>query len=57
MIDFGEDVAQCVLGTDSSSAKSIMERRGQDELDICIVLCFGCRNVLTLVRYALRNVR
>ena len=28
MIDFGEDVAQCVLGTDSSSAKSIMERRG-----------------------------
>ena len=26
MIDFGEDVAQCVLGTDSSSAKSIMER-------------------------------
>ena len=30
---------------------------GQDEFDICIVLCFGCRNVLTLVRYALRNVR
>ena len=28
MIDFGEDVAQCVLGTDSSSAKSITERRG-----------------------------
>ena len=28
IIDFGEDVAQCVLGTDSSSAKSIMERRG-----------------------------
>ena len=28
MLDFGEDVAQCVLGTDSSSAKSIMERRG-----------------------------
>ena len=28
MIDFGEDVAQCVLGTDSSSAQSIMERRG-----------------------------
>ena len=28
MIDFGEDVAQCVLGTDSSAAKSIMERRG-----------------------------
>ena len=27
MIDFGEDVAQCVPGTDSSSAKSIMERR------------------------------
>ena len=27
MIDFGEDVAQCVLGTDSSSAKSIMERQ------------------------------
>ena len=28
MIDFGENVAQCVLGTDSSSAKSITERRG-----------------------------
>ena len=27
MIDFGEDVAQCVLGMDSSSAKRIMERR------------------------------
>ena len=27
MIDFGEDVAQCVLGTDSSSAKSIVEGR------------------------------
>ena len=27
----------------------------QDEFDICIVLCFGCRNVLTLVRNALRN--
>ena len=28
IIDFGEDVGQCELGTDSSSAKSIMERRG-----------------------------
>ena len=28
MIDFGEHVPQCVLGTDSSSAKSIMKRRG-----------------------------
>ena len=28
MIDFGEHVGQCVHGTDSSSAKSIMERRG-----------------------------
>ena len=28
VIDFGENVAQCVLVTDSSSAKSIMERRG-----------------------------
>ena len=28
MIDFGEDVGQCVLGTDSSSAKSIIERSG-----------------------------
>ena len=27
-IDFGEDVGHCVLGTDSSSAKSILERRG-----------------------------
>ena len=28
MIDFGEDVGQCVLGTVSSSSKSIMERCG-----------------------------
>ena len=28
MVDIREDVGQCVLGTDSSSAKSIMERRG-----------------------------
>ena len=28
MIDNGENVAQCVLRTDSSSAKSIMKRRG-----------------------------
>ena len=28
MIDFGENVAKSVLGTDSSLAKSIMERRG-----------------------------
>ena len=28
MIYFCENVAQCVLGTDSSSDKSIMERRG-----------------------------
>ena len=28
VIDFGEDVRQCVFGTDSSSAKSSMERRG-----------------------------
>ena len=28
MTDFGKDVEQCVLDTDSSSAKSIMERRG-----------------------------
>ena len=28
MIDFGEDVAKCVPGTDTSSAKGIMERRG-----------------------------
>ena len=27
MIDFGEDVGQCVLGTVNSSAKSVMERR------------------------------
>ena len=27
MIDFGEGDGQCVLGTDSSSAKSTMERR------------------------------
>ena len=26
--DFGENVAQSVLGTDRSAAKSIMERRG-----------------------------
>ena len=29
MMDFGEDVAQCVLGTDSSSAKTIMDRAGR----------------------------
>ena len=28
VIDFGEDVGQCVVVTDSTSAKSIMERRG-----------------------------
>ena len=28
MMDFGENVAQCVLGADSSSTKSIMERHG-----------------------------
>ena len=28
MIDSGEDVVQCAFGTESSSAKSIMERRG-----------------------------
>ena len=32
MIDFGEDVGQCVSGTDSSSAKSIMERRGAERI-------------------------
>ena len=30
---------------------------GQDEFGICIFQNFGCRNVLILVRYALRNVR
>ena len=30
MIDFGEDVAQCVQGADSTSAKSIMETRGAE---------------------------
>ena len=29
----------------------------QVEFDICIVLCLGCRNVLTLVTYVLRNER
>ena len=28
MIDFGEDVGQCVLGTVNSSTKSVMERHG-----------------------------
>ena len=28
LLDFGEDVGQCVLGTDSRSAKSLMERGG-----------------------------
>ena len=28
MIDFGEDAGQCVLGTDSRSAESIMEQCG-----------------------------
>ena len=41
MIDFGDDVGQCVLGTDSSSAKSIMERReaGRIKHLHCPVLC------------------
>ena len=44
MIVFGEDVGQCVLGTDSSSAKSIMERRAG-------------RSEWTLARFAQRNER
>ena len=28
MVDFGDNVAQCVLGTNGSSAKSMVERRG-----------------------------
>ena len=28
MIDLGEDVGQCMFGTDSRSAQSTMERRG-----------------------------
>ena len=32
MIDFCDNVAQCVLGTDSSSAKSIMERSGEGRI-------------------------
>ena len=32
MVDFGEDVGQCVLGTDSCSTKSIMARRGAGRL-------------------------
>ena len=43
MIDFGENVAQCVLGTDSSLAKSNHGDVEQDGSDICIVLCFGRR--------------
>ena len=41
MIDFGEDVVQCVLGTDSSSAKGIMERRGAGRIRHlhCPMLC------------------
>ena len=40
MIDFGENVAQCVLGTDSSLAKSMMERRGAGEIRhrLCLML-------------------
>ena len=40
MSDFGEYVAQCVLGTDSSSANSIMERRGAGRIRHlhCLVL-------------------
>ena len=37
MIDFGENVAQCVRGTDSSSAKSIMERRSASALSYAVV--------------------
>ena len=32
MIHFGEDIGQCVLGTDGSSAKSIVERRGTGQI-------------------------
>ena len=41
MIDFGEDVVQSVLGTDSSSVKSIMERRGAGRIRHlhCPMLC------------------
>ena len=48
MIDFGEDVAQCVTGTDS------ME---QDGFDIYVVECFGSKNVLVLVEFAWRSGR
>ena len=51
MIDFGEDVAQCVLGTDSSSAKSIMERRGARRIRHLHCPMPGCKNVLTLVKF------
>ena len=57
MIDFGENVAQCVLGRNNSSAKSIREARGAHGFDICIVLCYGCKNVLSLVNCTLRNGR
>ena len=52
MIDFGENVAQSVLGRDSSSAKSVE----QDGFDICIVSCFGCKNVLILAETGTKAV-
>ena len=58
MIDLGEDVAQCVLGTNSSSAKSIMERRGAGRIRHfhCPMLWLQ-ESVDYGVRYALRNAR
>ena len=47
MSDIGEDVGQCVLGTDSSSAKSITERRGAGRARCC-----GLKNVWILSRRA-----
>ena len=58
MIDFGENVAQCVLDGESCSAKSIMERRlGRTDSTSTVSYALVARTCLTLVKSALRNER
>ena len=53
-----KNVAKTLRFVFCSSAKSIMERDdGRDGFDICVVLCFGHKNVLVLVKPAPRNER
>ena len=59
-VDDGVDKTVTILSqlvTQSNQTGILLARMSMDGSDICIVLCFGCRNVLILARYALRNVR